>query len=443
MKLLKKLTVIIILLSMLITLNSPIISYAADQGTDGETGEQTEEIGTEYEIKEEETWDISKNGDGSVIAKWTFDDKTITISGSGEMRDWNYSSNEDWHNNKYKKIIEKVKIEDGVTSIGYRAFEGCSSLTGIDISNSVISIGDNVFYRCSSLENITVEENNLNYMSIDGILFNKDETEIKRYPLGKKNKSYVIPNSVVSIGKNSFDSCESLEYITIPNSVTSIGTYAFSRCSSLTSIEIPNSITSIGYEAFYGCSSLKSVIIPDSVTNIEEYAFSGCSSLNNIEIPNSVTSIGADAFSGCSSLTNIEIPSSITRIGNRTFYECKNLTSIEIPNSVTSIEDSAFSGCSSLTNIVIPNSVTSIGKEIFYACISLENINVEENNKKYISTDGILYNKDKTKIIHYPVNNSIKDYIIPSSITSIGNRTFYECKNLTSIDIPNSVTSIE
>ena len=130
MKLLKKLTAIIILLSMLITLNSPIISYAeGETGTNTTggttTGEQTEEIGTEYEIKEEETWDISKNGDGSVIAKWTFDDKTITISGSGEMRDWNYSSNEDWHNNKYKKIIEKVKIEDGVTSIGYRAFEGC------------------------------------------------------------------------------------------------------------------------------------------------------------------------------------------------------------------------------------------------------------------------------------------------------------------------------
>ena len=100
MKLLKKLTAIIILLIMLITLNSPIISYAADgtesggTGSTGNstTGEQTEEIGTEYEIKEEETWDISKNGDGSVIAKWTLDDKTITISGNGEMKSWSSSS---------------------------------------------------------------------------------------------------------------------------------------------------------------------------------------------------------------------------------------------------------------------------------------------------------------------------------------------------------------
>ena len=103
MKLLKKLTAIIILLSMLITLNSPIISYAEGETGTNTTGEQTEEIGTEYEIKEEETWDISKNGDGSVIAKWTLDDKTITISGNGEMKDWEYHSKVDWHSSHQKK----------------------------------------------------------------------------------------------------------------------------------------------------------------------------------------------------------------------------------------------------------------------------------------------------------------------------------------------------
>ena len=108
MKLLQKLTAIIILLSMLITLNSPIISYAegeAETNSTGETVEQSEEIGTEYEIKEEETWDISKNGDGSVIGKWTLEDRTITISGSGEMKNWTDNSEEDWHKTKYTKIV--------------------------------------------------------------------------------------------------------------------------------------------------------------------------------------------------------------------------------------------------------------------------------------------------------------------------------------------------
>ena len=107
MKLIKKLTAIIILLSMLITLNSPIISYAeGETGTNttggSTTGEQSEEIGTEYEIKEEETWDISKNGDGSVIAKWTLEDRTITISGNGEMKAWYFESKGDWHNTQYQ-----------------------------------------------------------------------------------------------------------------------------------------------------------------------------------------------------------------------------------------------------------------------------------------------------------------------------------------------------
>ena len=123
MKLLKKITAIIILLSMLITLNSPIISYAeveARTNATGEstTGEQTEEIGTDYEIKEEETWDISKNGDGSVIAKWTLEDRSITISGNGEMKDWEYNSKVDWHDTQYTNILEEVEIKSGVNNVG-------------------------------------------------------------------------------------------------------------------------------------------------------------------------------------------------------------------------------------------------------------------------------------------------------------------------------------
>ena len=89
---------------------------------------QEVEIGREYEIKEEETWDVSKNQDGSVMAKWTLEDRTLVISGNGEMRDWRYNDkNIDWHNSKYTKIIEKVVIEEGVTTIGDYVFRGCSA----------------------------------------------------------------------------------------------------------------------------------------------------------------------------------------------------------------------------------------------------------------------------------------------------------------------------
>ena len=361
-------------------------------------------------------------------------------------------------------------IPNSVTSIGDGAFEGCESLTSIQIPNSVTSIGSSAFSGCSSLASIQ------------------------------------IPNSVTRIGSSAFSGCTSLTSIEIPNSVTSIGNYAFSLCSSLTSIEIPNSVTSIGDYAFSYCYSLTNVVIGKSVTSIGDSAFYFCLSLTKITclatnppaivsttfsnysaelyvpagcisayqsanfwkkfsniielepeleegttfeyegltykvivkgeelaviasengeysgavvIPSSVssvdysgatysvTSIGDSAFEYCTSLTSIEIPNSVTSIGERAFLHCESLTNIQIPNSVTSIGDEAFYNCSSLTSIEIPNSVTSIRYEAFAYC------------------------------------NSLTSVVIGNSVTSIGNNAFYRCSNLTSVEIGNSVTSIK
>ena len=136
----------------------------------------------------------------------------------------------------YCNNLTSIAISESVTSIGMHVFEECSSLTNITIPEGVTSIGDYAFSGCSSLTNINVSDNNRNYSSIDGVLFNKDKTEIIKYPEGKESKSYKIPNSVTSIGDWEFSGCSSLTNITIPESVTSIGYYAFLRCGSLTSI---------------------------------------------------------------------------------------------------------------------------------------------------------------------------------------------------------------
>ena len=165
---------------------------------------------------------------------WTLDDSgTLTISGTGDMTNYSPSSDVPWY--RSRSSIKTVIIENSVTSIGYRAFYDCSSLTSITIPDSVTSIGYRAFYGCSSLTSIKVSENNLKYSSQDGVLFDKEKTELIQCPGGKVG-SYTIPDSVTSIGDSAFAGCNSLTSITIPDSVTSIGGYAFYNCSSLTDV---------------------------------------------------------------------------------------------------------------------------------------------------------------------------------------------------------------
>ena len=193
----------------------------------------------------------------------------------------------------------------------------------------------------------------------------------------------------------------------------------------LTSITIPSSVT------YYGTTY--------SVTSIGNSAFSGCTSLTSITIPNSVTSIGSSAFFGCTGLTSITIPNSVTSIGDGTFWRCSSLTSITIPNSVTSIGGSAFSGCTGLTSVTIPNSVTSIGYYAFEGCTGLTSIVVESGNATYDSRDNC------NALIETATNALLRGCnitIIPNGVTSIEGGAFLGCTGLTSITIPNSVTSI-
>ena len=247
----------------------------------------------------------------------------------------------------------------------------------------------------------------------------------------------------------------SVESVIIENGVTSIGKHTFQGCASLISITIQNSVTSIGDSAFSGCTSLTNITIPNSVTSISRHAFWNCTSLKSVTIPNSVTSIGSSVFYNCTSLTSIKVS------GNNKNYSSldgvlfnkdkselivypagKTDSEYAISNSVTSIGYGAFYACTSLANITIPSSVTSIGDYAFFNCTSLTSIEVSDNNKNYSSLDGVLFNKDKSELITYPVGKTDSEYAIPNSVTSVDNYTFDKCISLTSVTIGNSVTSI-
>lgn len=288
-------------------------------------------------------------------------------------------------------------------------------------------------------------------------------------------KSVVIGDNVTKIGKGAFGGCTGLASITIGNSVTSIGSSAFSRCIGLTSIVIPNSVTEIGDGAFALCSGLTSINIPNSVIFIGWNAFMGCSGLTSIAIPNNITTIDGGTFSGCSGLTTITIPNSVTSIGYGAFENCTSLTSIDIPNSVTSIGGSAFENCSSLCSIIIPNSVTSVGSDAFSNTAWFNNQpsgllyvgKVAYEYKDFVPKDTHITIKDGTTEIAgeafcYELGltsitipnsvtsigssafngSSLSSVTIPNSVTSIGNNAFQDCWSLTSVTIPNSVTSI-
>ena len=276
---------------------------------------------------------------------------------------------------------------------------------------------------------------------VDGIYYNITDATVKTVAVTYKGEYYYqYPNRY----NGAITIPSAVTYNGTTHSVTSIGYYAFNNCDGLTSVTIPNSVTSIGDYAFFYCTGLTSVTIPNSVTSIGEAAFCACDSLTSVTIGNSVTSIGGGAFQGCSGLTSVTIGNSVTSIGGGAFLDCTSLTSVTIPNSVTSIGDLAFDGCTGL-RIVYNNSSLDItagssnyGYVAYYADIIVtkdDDIQGDFIFRTAGNTNTLIAYAGNDSVITLPENYNGENY-------TIGNGAFLDCTSLTSVTIPNSVTSI-
>ncbi len=362
---------------------------------------------------------------GNVVVPATIGGKSVTVIGSSAFED-----NAD---------LTGITLPVGITTMDTGAFRNCTGLTSIHLPNTlkvietaafqgctalqtvpfpagVNYIGNYVFSRCTQLTNIQVDSANAVYSSVNGVLFDKNATELIILPPGKQG-AYQIPAGVVKLAHNAFEDCDGLTSVSIPNGVESISYQCFNDCDGLNSIDLPTSVISIEELVFYSCDKLTSIEVssanpnyssqdgllynktktkllycptgkpslsslPSTLTVIDDYAFTNCGRLTSVPLPTGVNEYGFSAFAGCSALKSIALPTGAKTLPYGLFEGCTALERIVLPSGVTAIRDSAFSNCERLTSISIPGTVSSIEYGAFLGCKSLKSVVVPAGLKE-------------------------------------------------------------
>lgn len=326
-------------------------------------------------IFENET--IIESGECGNDVYWALNsDGVLTIYGNGAMTDYswtNFVPNTPWY--KHRSAINKIIVNNGVTSIGSSAFYKLSNVTNVELTDTVLAFKSYAFASCYGI------------------------------------KSIELPSNIQYIANYCFENCTGLTSVTIPESVTKFGDCVFTGCNSLNDVQLPSNMETLPRGFFSNCKSLEKIKLPNSITEFSSYCFRDCISLKEFTFPTELRTIGYRSFAGCTSLENIEIPETITSIESEAFYNCSGLIAIEFPKTIKKIPNGLCYGCTKLEKIEIPETVATIDENAFYNCISLKELFLNEGLK----TVG--------EYAFYKCN-SLKNIFIPRTVSSLGAYSF-------------------
>ena len=331
---------------------------------------------------------------GSLTWKYDTGTKTLTISGKGEMPNYDWEHPVPWQ--EHSQEMQKLVVEEGVMGIGDNAFQNAGSLISASLPKTLTRIGDEAFASCLNLPMVT------------------------------------LPAGVTRIGNSAFTYCSNLAMATLPVALQEIGEYAFAQCSKLSSVVIPAGVISIGHGAFAGCSSLPTITV--AAGNTKYVAIDGVLFYKDKTVLLQYPAGRAG--------TSYVIPKEVIGIAPVSFNDADNLTAVTLPAGVIIIGEWAFANCSKLTSITIPAATESIKEKAFTSCRELTEIKVDVANTAYTSVDGVLFDKAKTTLIKYPERRSATTYTIPAGVTNIDAEAFENTLQLTSVTIPTTVKKI-